>query len=98
MTNLILFAHALRVILLGDTTPSPQPETPKQVSEEGNSPDRDLSKQQPREEGGGDGVQEGKDEDPSQSEGVLKVTIPKFSQPWTGSVLSPPNYVRNLPW
>lgn len=84
------------VIIAGDgDTPSPQVVSPKRGSEVENSPEVNL----PQPEDGEENQEEmgDIDHDPTRSEGTIEYKIPNFSK-ISGKLLSPPVYIRDLPW
>ena len=88
----------------GDT-PSPLIGSPKCVSEVEGSPEINLIRpelppeQQEEEEAAEDEDPDARDvdRDPTRSEGTIEYRIPEFSK-ISGKLLSPPIYIRDLPW
>ena len=93
-----------------ENTPSPQTKSPKPGNEVEPSPDNVMQQEGddrrqdfigPRlERGGATGVAEGNEgdeEDPCRSEGIVQFIIPNFSK-LSEQILSAPTYIRNLPW
>lgn len=95
-------SDTLALKFLGDReTPSPQNNSPKHGSDVECSPDENLPRLKIRHE-----QEEAEEEqdldlesnhDPTCSEGIIKCKISNISD-ITGKLLSPPIYVRDLPW
>lgn len=95
-------------VFAAENTPSPQTRSPK-PGDRKPSPDTFVQQEDDRrqdfigpklERGGATGVaegDEGDEEDPCRSEGIVHFIIPNFSK-LSEQILSDPTYIRNLPW
>ena len=103
------FVHIILIYgiyFAAENTPSPQTKGAKQGGEVEPSPDQpedDTRKDfigPMLEKGGATDVapgNEGDEDDPCRSEGIVRFIIPNFSK-LSEQILSGPTYIRNLPW
>ena len=97
------------IFFAAENTPSPQTGSPKPGDGVEPSPDNVTQQEDDRrqdfigpklERDGAIGVAEGNEgdeEDPCRSEGIVQFIIPHFSK-MSEQMLSGPTYIRNLPW